>query len=468
MSATGGELVFASAKALARMIRQKQVSAVEVIEAHLARIAEVNPTINAVVYLDGERALNAARAADAALARGALTGPLHGVPFTVKDNIRVAGMVCTTGTLGYQGWVAPDDAVMVARLRKAGAIPLAMTNMPELGIAFETDNLVYGRTNNPYDLSRTSGGSSGGESAIIAAGGSPFGLGNDGAGSVRTPAHCCGLAGLKPNAGRLPVTGHITTSYGGFYPGVSQDGPLARYVEDLNLVMPIIAGVDWRDPAIIPMPVRNADDVALRGLRVAYYTDDGFTAPTPETVETVRRAARMLADAGAILEEARPDIVAEALDIRRQFYGAVSAASLDDALRTMGTTETSRLMAEFKAMTAPYVEMSKGDLLKLTGRLGAFRSAMLSFMEHYDAILCPTAATPALPHGQSFSHYHVFSYTMPFNLTGYPAVSVRAGTSPEGLPIGVQLAARPFREDVALALAGAIERAGGGYQRPPL
>lgn len=461
-------LVFASATTLARLIREKQASCVEVMQAHLDRIAAVNPIINAIVYLDSERAMTRARAADDALARGEPVGPLHGVPFTVKDNIGVEGMVCTTGTLGYKDHIAPEDAVMVARLRAAGAIPLGMTNMPELGIAFETDNLVYGRTHNPYDLTRTPGGSSGGESAIIAVGGSPFGLGNDGAGSVRTPAHCCGIVGLKPNTGRLPVTGHVTTSYGGFYPGVSSDGPLARYVEDLNLIMPIIAGVDWRDPMIIPMPVLDANAVQVAGLRVACYTDDSISTATPETVAVVQAAAAALADAGAVVEDARPDVIDQALDIRRRFYGAVSAVGLADALRTLGTTEHSALMDGFMAMTAPYVDMDKRELLKLTGRLGNFRSAMLRFMERYDAILCPTSAVPAMPHGTTFANYDQFSYTMAFNLTGYPAVSVRGGTAPGGLPIGVQVAARPWREDVALALAMQIERALGGYQRPPL
>lgn len=462
------DLVFYSAKTLARMIREKEVSCVEVMTAYLERIEAVNPRINAIVYMNAEKSLADARAADAALASGAEVGPLHGVPFTVKDNIRVEGMICSTGTLGYKDFVAPDDAVMVSRLKSAGAIPLGMTNMPELGIAFESDNLVYGRTNNPYDLTRTSGGSSGGESAIISAGGSAFGLGNDGAGSVRTPAHFCGLAGLKPNAGRLPNTGHVTTSYGGYYPGVSADGPLARYVEDINLIMPIIAGVDWHDPTIIPMPVLDADAVKLEGLRVAYYTNDGFSTPTPETQEIVRQTAAMLANAGVIVEEARPEVVDQSYELRLSFYGAVSAVGLDDALREMGTTQQSALMDGFMRLTSPYVDMSKRELLKLTGRLGSFRNKMLEFMAHYDAILCPTCALPAVPHGTSVDQFHIFSYTMAFNLSGYPAVSVRAGTSPEGLPIGVQIAGRPWREDVALALAQHVERAFGGYQPPAI
>jgi amidase len=460
------DLLFGSAVQIANAIREKRVSCQEVIAAHLRRIEAVNPAINAVVYYDAERALNEARELDAMLARGEEKGALHGVPVTIKDNIRVAGMPCTTGTLGFKSFIAPDDATMVTRLRAAGAIVLGMTNMPELGVAFESDNLVYGRSNNPYDLSRTPGGSSGGEAAIIAAGGSALGLGNDGAGSVRTPAAFCGLVGLKPNQGRMPVTGHVTTSYAGFYPGVSQDGPLARYVEDINLVFPIVAGVDWRDPQIVPMPIGDMNDVEVRGLRAAYYTDDGFCTPTPEIAGAVRTAAGWLQAAGLNVTEARPEGVEDSYDLRVAFYGAVSANGLYEALDQMGTAQVSELVKGFMRITEPYHNISKKELLALNGRLGTFRARMIAFMENYDVIVCPTCAVPAMPHGTSQQHFEVFSYTMAYNLCGFPAVSVRAGTSPEGLPIGVQVVARPWREDVALAAARIIEQAGGGYVRP--
>ncbi len=403
------DLLFGSAVEIARAIREKQVSCEEVIAAHLARIEAVNPAINAVVYYDAERALKEARALDAKMASGEIMGALHGVPVTIKDNIRVAGMPCTTGTLGLKGFVAPDDATMVARLRGAGAVVLGMTNMPELGVAFESDNLLYGRSNNPYDLSRTPGGSSGGEAAIIAAGGSALGLGNDGAGSVRTPAAFCGIVGLKPNQGRLPVTGHVTTSYAGFYPGVSQDGPLARYVEDINLVFPIIAGMDWRDPQIVPMPVGDMNAVDVSGLRVACYTDDGFCAPTPEVAGAVRAAADWLQAAGASVTEARPVGVENSYELRVAFYGAVSANGLYEALEQMGTTEVSELVKGFMRITAPYHDISKKELLALNGRLGAFRANMTAFMENYDVIVCPTCAVPAVPHGTSQEHFELFS-----------------------------------------------------------
>lgn len=460
------DLLFASALQIAKAIQQKEVSCVEVMDAHLRRIAAVNPLINAVVYLDEQQARSEAQAADAALARGDLKGLLHGVPVTVKDNIGVEGMVCSSGTPGLAQNIPQHDAVMVARLRRAGAVILGMTNMPELGVAFESDNLVYGRSNNPYDLSRTPGGSSGGESAIISAGGSALGLGNDGAGSVRTPAAFCGIVGLKPTQGRIPVTGHVTTSYSGFYPGVSQDGPLARFAEDINTVLPIIAGPDGSDPNITPMPVLDMHAVDLKTLRVAYYTDDGFATPTPSVVSAVQDAVRALKDAGLTVEENRPDVLDQAYDIRIGFYGAVSASGFEDGLRRMGTPEISPLARRFLEMTADYHHISKAELLELTTRLGNFRHRMLRFMQNYDVIVCPVYASPAVPHGETdFRHA---SYTIAYNLTGWPGAAVRAGTDPSGLPVGVQVVARPWREDHTLAVAHCIEKALGGYQRPPI
>ncbi|MFX0199042.1 MAG: amidase, partial [Candidatus Hodarchaeota archaeon] len=226
-------------------MRNKEVSSEEVVKAHLERIEEVNPKLNAVVLLTAESALHQAREADAALARGEIKGPLHGVPVTIKDNIETAGVVSTSGTKGRSSFVPAHDATVAARMWAAGAIMLGKTNLPEFGLAFETDNLVYGRTNNPYDLSRTPGGSSGGEAAIIASGGSPLGLGNDMGGSIRLPSHFCGLAGIKPTTDRVPRTGHFPPPLTGLDP-LWQAGPMARRVEDLILTLPIIARVDWR------------------------------------------------------------------------------------------------------------------------------------------------------------------------------------------------------------------------------
>ncbi|MBI3327509.1 MAG: amidase, partial [Nitrospinae bacterium] len=285
---TMDELIYASANAIAKAIRDKDVSAVEVVEAHLRRIEAVNPKLNAVVHTIAARARAEARAADQALARREVQGPLHGVPMTIKDSLDTAGVVSTGGTKGRAAYVPEQDATVVARLRAAGAILLGKTNTPELTLAGETDNLVYGRTNNPYDLSRTPGGSSGGAGAIIAAGGSPLDIGSDTGGSIRLPAHFCGIAGIKPTSGRVPRTGHVVPFGMGAVDALTQNGPMARYVEDLALTLPIIAGDDWRDPAIVPMPLGDPNAINVKGLRVAMHTDNGVMAPTPETAVAVR------------------------------------------------------------------------------------------------------------------------------------------------------------------------------------
>ena len=281
------ELIYASAASLARAIRDKLVSSHEVVEAYIHRIEAVNPQLNAVVQLTAEAALTQAREADVALARGEIKGPLHGVPITIKDSFDTEGVISTAGTKGRASYVPQQDATAVARMRASGAIVLGKTNLPELSLAYESNNLIYGRTNNPYDLSRTPGGSSGGESAIIAAGGSPLGLGTDGFGSIRIPSHFCGIAGLKPTSGRIPFTGLLPPAFGASAK-LRHVGPMARYVEDLILTLPILAGVDWRDPATIPMPLGESRDVELKSLRVAFYTDNGILTPTFETIGTVR------------------------------------------------------------------------------------------------------------------------------------------------------------------------------------
>src|SRR3984957_12820166 len=242
------EILSASGVRQAQLIRNGEISAVDLIELHLARIDEINPALNAVVEVLREPALVRAKAVDVRRAAGEPLRALEGVPFSIKESIEVEGAVCSAGTLGLRNSPpAARDATLVARLRAAGAIPLARTNLPDLLFAFESDNLIYGRTNNPYDLSRTSGGSSGGEAALIAACGSPFGLGSDAAGSVRLPAHYCGIAGVKPTSGRLDRTGHVPPA-GGWIEMIWQIGPMARRVEDLIALMPVLMGQDFPSP----------------------------------------------------------------------------------------------------------------------------------------------------------------------------------------------------------------------------
>ena len=462
------EIIYASASEIARAIRQREVSAEEVTGAYLARVEEVNPKLNAFVQVTGDAARGRARELDAALARGELAGPLHGVPVTIKDAFDVAGVVTAGGTKGRAGFVPQEDATGVARLKAAGAVVLGKTNVPEISLAFESDNLVYGQTKNPYDPARTPGGSSGGEAAAIAAGLSPLGLGSDAGGSIRLPAHFCGIAGIKPTTGRTARTGHFPPP-GGHFDSLWQIGPLARRVEDLALALPLLCGADWRDPTVAPVPLEDPAAVEVETLRVAFHTDNGIIAPTPDIAEAVRSAARALADAGATVEEARPPVLDQAFELALGLFGADGGAGLRLLLHMAGTTETHPLMERLLELVGQR-PLSTREFVGLAFQLDAYRAAMLSFMRDYDAILCPPCARPAMPHGTTFDeeNYLSFTYTMTYNLTGWPGAVVRAGTSAEGLPLGVQLVARPWREDVALALARAVEAALGGWQRPPV
>jgi amidase len=460
------ELVYTSATSLARAIRDKQVSSHEVVEAYIHRIEAVNPQLNAIVQLTADTALTQARQADVALARGEIKGPLHGVPITIKDSFDTEGIISTAGTKGRTSYVPQHDATAVARMRAAGAIFLGKTNLPELSLAYESNNLIYGRTNNPYDLSRTPGGSSGGESAIIAAGGSPLGLGTDGFGSIRIPSHFCGIAGLKPTSGRIPFTGLLPSAFGASA-RLRHVGPMARYVEDLALTLPILAGVDWRDPATIPMPLDDPKDVELKSLRVAFYTDNGIMTPTPETIGTVRTAVHALADAGTFVEEALPAGIEQSYEIFRDLFAADGGAGVQRLLQMAGTTDIHPFVQQLGDILRPYA-MTSAEFSGLLVRWDMFRSILLLFLEKYDVIICPVCAKPAWPHSSTITEEQFFagSYSITYSLTGWPGVAVRGGTSPEGLPIGVQVVARPWREDVALAVAQHLETASGGWQRP--
>jgi amidase len=456
----------ASAATLARWIREGELSSVEVVEAHLARIGAVNPALNAVVCLTAETARAEARAADEARSRGELRGPLHGVPMTIKDSFETAGVRSTCGTLGLAEHVPAEDAMVVARLKDAGAILLGKTNTPELTLAFETDNLVYGRSNNPYDLSRSPGGSSGGAAAIIAAGGSPFDLGSDTGGSIRLPAHFCGIAGLKPTSGRVPRTGHLYPP-GGFRDAWTTLGPMARYVEDLALLLPLISGPDWRDPAAVPVPLRDPTRVTLQGLRIAVYTHHGSLAPTPETAETVLAAARALEAAGGEVKNTRPPYLPLTDELVSSLWAVDGGHAIDRLLSQYGTTRRHKWLKRDPKYQWRGTAAELGELLLQQDQ---FRSWMLEWMADYDLILCPPCAYPASPHDtcQHPDYWEGYTYLLTYNVTGWPVAVVRCGTTAEGLPIGVQVVAQPWREDVALAAAAHLETVFGGWQPPDL
>ncbi len=417
------DLTRLTAGELAQRIRQRGLSAEAVVAAFLARIAAVNPTINAVVQLAPD-AIDRARQADHDLAQGRIHGPLHGVPFTVKDVFDVTGLPTAVGLEGRRHAVAGEDAIAVQRWRQAGAILLGKTNCPPGGAGSDTENLRYGRTLHPDDPTRTPGGSSGGEAALIAAYGSPLGLGSDSGGGLRVPAHFCGVAALKPTVGRVPNTGAYNQR-GGLTDVRTQIGPLARSVADLALAWPLLCGQDFIDAGVVPMPIGDPTSICLGELSVAYFSSDPAAPASAETADTVGAVAQALARAGVHVEPARPR------DFVRNGRGISDAYAEIAALRGQ-------------------------DVVELYDAWDGYRSFALQFMRPYDAILCPVAHQPAPPFREVDRKR--FDYTLPFSLLGWPVVVVPAGRSKTGLPIGVQIAARPWREEVVLALGLAVER----------
>jgi amidase len=458
------ELYFASATWLAERLRTGELSSLQVVDAYLARIETVNPSLNAVVRLNDD-AREDARRADRELASGALRGPLHGVPFTAKDSLDTAGVVTTAGTVAWRERIPTSDATVVSRVRTAGGILLGKTNTPEFTWSSETDNDVYGRTSNPYDLSRSPGGSSGGPAAIVAAGGSPFDIGSDTGDSIRQPSHVCGIAGLKPTSGRVPRTGHWP-GYQGLFESFTQLGPMARRVEDLQLLLPILAGPDGEDPHVPPVALGDPAAVEIASLRVVAFTNNGIQTPTAETVLAVETAAQAIAEAGARVRNEVPPGLPDAWAAWDGMIRADGFAWLRRLIEAAGTSGWGSYAT--RDWITPGDPLPGDALTDLIERTDAIRARLLRWVQDVDLIVCPTAPHPAILHGQSSDPRFGDTYSDVHNLTGWPAAVVRGGTSPEGLPIGVQLIAQPWREDIALAAARIVEAASGGWQAPNL
>ncbi|MBV8982152.1 MAG: amidase [Acidimicrobiia bacterium] len=454
------------AAALAARIANRDLSAREAVDRCLGAIGRVNGELNAVVQLASERARAEAARADERQAAGESLGPLHGVPVTIKDCFATEGIITTVGTVGLRSFVPDADDVTVARLRAAGAIVVGKTNCPEFLLGFESDNLVYGRTANPYDLSRTCGGSSGGEAAIVGAGASPLGLGSDSGGSLRVPAHFCDVPTLKPTHGRVPITSAVFPSAGPFS-RLRAVGALAPTVQDLALALDVLAGPDGRDPWAAPVPLADPADVEMASLRVAMYTDDGVGAPSPETIATVEGAAAVLEKTGATVEATRLPVADQSVDLYTGILGGDGGAGLRRLLETVGTTEPSPLIANMLAFLSASVQPASEYADRLA-RWDRFRLDAMTFLDRFDVVLSPVAAVPALPHGTTFENINSFGHVFTHNLTGWPAAVVRGGTSPEGLPIGVQIACGPWREDRALAVARVLEAELGPFPTPTI
>lgn len=468
-SVPADEFVTWSASHVAKMIRDKQLSAVDAVTMCYARIDVVNPKINAVVATCRERALAEAKEADAMLAAGKSLGPLHGVPFTVKDSFDTAGVVSTGGTLGRKSYVPGKDATVVARVRAAGAILLGKTNTPEFtlgGGARGTYNLIYGQTFNPYNLAYSPAGSSGGAGAIVAAGGAFFDIGSDYGGSIRGPAYNNGIAGIKPTYGRVPRTGHIV-GYGGPFDNFQETGPMARRVEDLVLLLPLLSGPDNWDAAMAPVTLGDPATVELKKLRVAYYTTNGETDPTPEIQALVKQCAGYFRDLGCKVTEDKPPKMKELSDARQKFSGASDGDHMRRLLAKHGTTQASPGLRTSGEL------LPSAEFTKWVEVMDSIKSEQLAWFEKYDLIVCPANAKApqrvppefVRPPGAGGG-----SYTSQYNTTGWPAGVVRAGTSKEevGLPLGIQLVGQPWRDDVVLAAMAHVEKQTGGWQMPPI
>ena len=504
-----------SAAEIARRIAARDISAVEVTRAFLARIEAINPQVNAVVVPRFEEALDEARAADIRQVRGEPLGPLHGVPITVKECFHLAG---TPSCIGLEN---PDrrkplkhDGILVRRLRQAGAIVLGKTNIPQLMIWHESDNPIYGRTNNPWDLGRTCGGSTGGEASIIAAHGSPLGLGNDLGGSIRVPSHFCGIHGFKPTSYRLPRGGSMRTLRG-FEAIVTQPGPLARHVEDLSLGLSVLADGSDGEVAgdVAPGKVGDPRAVRIEGLRIAMWTSDGLIAPSPAIQRAVRDAAEVLRALGAIVEELSTADVEQALHVQDVFDTYCGLLTADGGAGARRLTRGSQLdwrviRMRWLASLGPAMRSVAERALRMHGQQWMSRivhharprstdgywtlidhknevvASVLRWMRQngYAAVLCPPFAVPAPPHTRVFDMLAAASYAFIFNLLGWPAgvvstTRVRSGEDAErpasrdlalrqaratdrgseGMPVGVQVAGLPWREDLVLAIMAAIE-----------
>ena len=463
--------LFHTIKEIVEGIRAKKISPVETVEAHLKRIEACQPNLNAFVHLDGEGARQQARAAESSASRGRQLGPLHGVPLTIKSCIDVAAWPCPAGSLLRKNYVAGSDAPLVARLKSAGAILLGNTNTPEFLMAYESDNLLTGKTCNPWNLSHSSGGSSGGEAAAIAAGCSAGGVGSDGGGSIRVPAHFCGICGLKPTPGRIPATGHFPSGAGAFS-WIGVVGPMARTIADVRSLFEVMAGPDPGDALSAPVPLRARHETDLRSVRIGILESGALGRVTPETHTAVEQAAKWLADCGFTIEIFRLDVLDRALDLWWFFFGPVISHLFRQTVAGH-ETEISPMFREYLSYATSDNPVTLDQFIAACTERDLLRAKILRQMQDTPVLLSPVSSAPAFRHGEGnykpgTGYRDTMRHSQWLNLAGFPGVSVPVAHSNEGLPIGVQIIGRPFEEDLILKVAEAIEDARGPWQPPPL
>ena len=460
---------FSAIAEIAASIRSKQISPVELVESHLRRIESLQPILNAFVYLDADAARAQARAAEAAVSQNHRLGPLHGVPLTLKSCIDVASWPCPAGSLLRRDYVPSTDAPLVARLKSAGAILLGNTNTPEFLMAYETNNLLTGKTSNPWNLAYSSGGSSGGEAAAIAAGCSMGGVGSDGGGSIRVPAHFCGICGLKPTPGRIPSTGHFPSGAGAFgWIGVV--GPMARTVADVRALFEVMAGPDAGDAHSAPVPLRTYPENDLRATPIGLLQSPALGNATPETRFAVDRAAKLLSDRGFSVEPFELSGLDRALELWWFFFGPVIAHLLNTNLAGH-ESQLSPLLREYLSNATSPVPLSLDPFFQACAERDLLREKILRQMDRVSILLSPVSSTPAFRHGEGnyqpgIGYRDTMRFSQWLNLTGFPGASVPIALSNEGLPIGVQIIGRPFEDELVLAVAEALEHSRGPWQPP--
>lgn len=452
--------------------RTKELSPVEVVNAYCAQAHRLQPSLNAFVHIGCESALARAREAETRIVRGDKLLRLQGIPLTVKSCIDVAGWPCPAGSLLRKDYVPSKNAVLVTRLENSGGILLGNTNTPEYLMAYETDNRLSGKTANPWDLAYSAGGSSGGEAAAIASGCSMGGVGSDGGGSVRVPAHFSGICGLKPTPGRVPSTGHFPPP-GGAFSWIGVVGPLARSVTDLQILFETMAGPDAGDPLSAPVPLSTSSEQQVKGIRIGMLESPALGPATPETRDAVNRAGKLLASRGFQVELIHLDKLDVALSLW-WFFWRVIAFEIQKS--TISKKELlSPMLQEFLTIAAAESPITLEAFVNACAERDALRSNILDQMVDVPILLSPVSSAPAFRHGAGnyrAGDPHNYCATMRFcqwlNLTGFPGLSIPMGCSPQKLPIAVQLIGRPFEEEQLLEVGKILESERGVFPSPPI
>jgi Asp-tRNA(Asn)/Glu-tRNA(Gln) amidotransferase A subunit family amidase len=460
-------LYFAGIAEVARNIETKEISPREIVDAHLERIQKLQPTLNAFVHVE-QGARQQAEAAEASVLRGDALGTLHGVPISIKSCIDVAGWPCPAGSRLRGDYVAGEDAVLVARLRAAGAILIGNTNVPEFLMAYETDNALSGKTSNPWQLSRSAGGSSGGEAAAIASGCSMGGVGSDGGGSVRVPAHFCGISGLKPTPGRIPSTGHFPRGAGAFaWLGVV--GPMARTVADVRALFEVMKGPDADDALSAAIEARSFGERELRGMRVGILESNALGNVTAETSEAVARAAALLSEQFDV-EPLQLKGLELAIELWWFFFGPMIARLFEPIVEGR-EAELSPMFREYLSVARLKIGPTVDEFMGACVKRDIVRARIIKQIRDVPILLSPVCAAPAFRHGEGnwqpvCGYRDTMRHAQWLNLAGFPGVSVPMGFSGEGLPIGVQVIGRPNEDELVLAVAEILETARGKFNSP--